>query len=105
MPMILLTVPEDADERKCDFVETIIRGVLWAEGIDPREVTLWPVKLARVPGRLLLEFKSRRDYPNPNRLAQLVAEAAESVFSIQVEAAVMRLDRMTTGLYITPKKQ
>lgn len=104
MPMILLTVPENTDERKCDWVETRIKGRLSGEGIDPREITLWPVKLARIPGRLLLEFKSRRNYSNPNRLAQLMAEVVESVFEIQVEVAVIKLDRLTTGLYITPKK-
>ena len=104
MPMITLTVPRTATDSQCLQVENIITTALRREGVQGG-ITIWPVTLARVPGRLLLEYKSRQENPDPNHLAVVAAEAAEEVFEIQVEAAVIKLDPTTTGLHIIPTKE
>lgn len=105
MPMILLTVPPGTSASQCKDADQNIKGALQAEGVQGG-ITIWPVALLVMPiDRLLLEYKSRQDVPDPNRLAQVAAGAAEKVFGIQVEAVVIKLDPRTTGLYITPKRR
>jgi len=102
MPMILLTVPPDAMGPELKRADLEIKAALRAEGIRGG-ITIWPVRLAMSTDRLLLEYKSRQEMNDPSGLARVVAEAAKKVFNIQVEAAVMKLDSATTGLYITQK--
>ncbi|OGN03172.1 MAG: hypothetical protein A2655_03680 [Candidatus Yanofskybacteria bacterium RIFCSPHIGHO2_01_FULL_43_42] len=103
MPMILLTVPPDTTTLQCEWADREIKAALRAEQVQGG-ITIWPVALATVPDRLLLEYKSRQEVADPNYLARVAAEAAEIVFGIQVEAAVIKLDPATTGLHITPKR-
>ncbi len=103
MPMILLTVPPQASGFECGVAEQEIVAALRAEGVQGG-ITIWPIRLAVVPDRLLLEYKSRQDVCDPNHLAEVAAKAAAKAFNIQVEAAVMKLDPVTTGLHITSKK-
>ena len=102
--MITLTVPRTTTDSQCLQVENAITTALRRKGVQGG-ITIWPVMLVRVPGRLLLEYKSRQENPDPNHLAVVAAEAAEEVFEIQVEAAVIKLDPTTTGLHITPAKE
>ena len=103
MPMILLTVPSSATLEELTHANTAITTAARNEGVQGG-ITIWPIKLAIVPKRLLLEYKSRQDPPNDkNILAQVLASAAERAFNIQVEAVVIKLDSETTGLHITPK--
>ena len=103
MPMIVLTVPSTATDSQCQQAENAIIASLRREGVQGG-ISIWPVVVARVPGRLLLEYKSRQNNPDSNRLAVVAAEAAEEVFKIQVEAVVIKLDPDTTGLHITTQK-
>ena len=103
MPMIVLTVPSTATDSQCQQAENAIIASLRREGVQGG-ITVWPVIVARVPGLLLLEYKSRQSNPDSNRLAVVAAEAVEEVFEIQVEAAVIKLDQDTSGLHITSKK-
>ena len=104
MPMILLTVPPDAVDQELERADTEIKAALRAEGVQGG-ITIWPVRLAMSTDRLLLEYKSRQEVRDPSGLAQVAAEAAKKVFNIQVEAAVMKMDPATTGLYITLKQK
>ena len=102
MPMILLTVPPDTLDSELEQADREIKIALRAEGVQGG-ITIWPV-MTMVSDRLLLEYKSRQEVRDPNRLARVAAEATEKVFHIQTEAAVMKLDPVTTGLHITHKK-
>ena len=101
--MILLTVPPSVTLDELMHANTAITEAARNEGVQGG-ITIWPVRLAEVPGRLLLEYKSRQDPPvDKHILAQILVSAAERVFGIQVEAVVIKLDPETTGLHITPK--
>ena len=102
MPMVLLTVPPTGRHgRHQEATEKIIAAAR-REGVKGG-ITVWPIPLATKSDRLLLEYKSRQEVENPNRLAQVLAEAANEVYNLQVEAAIIKLDSATTGLHITPK--
>lgn len=100
MPMILLTVPPETPRDKCGLASGKIQNALHAEGVEG-SITVWPVALVWFPGRLWLGYFSRQEAPDSNRLAQVAAEAAEKVFSMDVEAVTIKLDSKTTGLHIT----
>ncbi len=102
MPMIILTVPPGTTSSQCEEVDLKIKTALRNYGVKGG-ITVWPVLLASVPGRLLLEYKSRQDESYPTQLAQAAGEAAQKVFDIQVETVTIKLDPNTTGIHITGK--
>ena len=100
MPMILLTVPRRARKKQCILVDQELQRTLRAEGVQGG-ITIWAVKLAIRKNRLLLEYKSRQEVTDPNRLAQVMAEAVARIFKRQeVEVVVIKLDSLTTGIHI-----